>query len=311
MSIEPIHALVVPTTLEYRLHSKYWSRRRRKPHDFTIEIVIDIDFDFFDYLTCPASQLITKVFKDRYTITLTYKGIPVTLEVYNVDVVDFLRGRVEEQGRYYSIRYISRMLKDDKTRMIETLRRELHITKALATGIVNEALNYLINGARSTYGIFTVDRAQFVSIQGVYQRVKPPIELNYPEEYNGFLSMILLAIDELVADWFAEYLQWDYPIAGELVELDGGIALKQECHHVISVENVADKSVLQSSIRVSNVEYRRSNAYDVEPVDIVQWSTSLRQFLEDNIDDITNAIWSAYERYILPLLRFEREEEVV
>jgi hypothetical protein len=298
--LEPLYANLVPTELEYRLHSKYWSRRRHKPHDFTVEVIIDFSFYFPDFITCRDTAIAKLLRSNRYILKAVYHGIETTIEVPNADLIQKFREKVEERGRPYSIRYLMRFFKKDRDKIATQIAEYWSISKRLATAIANDIYDHLINGRPFRVVGWEVEQESVLDLSKVYDSILTPFEENYPADYDNFIREVLIGIDDIVRGWFSSGgLYWDYPVNGELAELDGGVELSQDCGVVIEPKDITIPDWFEDSFRITHVEYRKANAYDVEPPRIEYWTESLRSYLEEHQEEIKDLIWRAYVNNIL------------
>jgi len=301
MSVElkPIYANLVPTTLEYRLHSKYWSRRRHKPHDFTVEVAIDFEFLFPDFVTCSNAGLSQYLRRKTILLTATYKGITATLEIKNVNLIEAFRKKVQERGKPYSVRFLMRYLKEERDHLKEEIASYWGISKKLAEAIANDIIDYLVNGTKFKIVGWEVNETGTIDPSSLYDRIETPFEEAYPYDYDNFIRDVMIGIDDIVRQWFSEGLAWDYPVEGELSELDGGVSLDQECQRIYEAQNILISDWFDESFMITHVEYRKADAYDVEPIYRDYWTQSLHSFLEEHLAEIKNVIWKAYVSNIL------------
>lgn len=299
VKLPALYSNVVPSTLHYRLHSAYWSRRRHKPHDFTVEVIIDFEFLFPDFVTCKNTKLASLLRPKYYVLKATYKNIEATIIVKDVKLIEEFRKRVEKRGKPYSIRYLMRWFKEDRDYIVKQLREAWGITKKLAEAIANDIFNYLINGVPFKIVGWRVRQEGIVDVNELYSRIKTPFSEYYPDAYEGFIRDVLIGIDDIVREWFENELYWAYPVEGELSELDGGVEFEQMCNATLQAVDIRVPDWLNESFRITNVEYRKADAYDVEPTLRDYWSRSLEDFLEANKSEIIAVIWNAYVNNIL------------
>jgi len=308
VKLPALYSDVVPSFISYRLHSAYWSRRRHKPHDFTVEVIIDFEFLFPDFVTCKNTKIAGLLRPKYYVLKATYNGVEATIVVKDVKLIEEFRKKVEKRGKPYSIKYLMRWFKEDRDYIVKQLREAWGITKALAQAIANDIFNYLINGVPFQIVGWRIRKEGIVDVNELYTKIKTPISEYYPDAYEGFIRDILLGIDDIVREWFEEGLNWAYPVEGELSELDGGVEFEQWCNEVVTSADIRIPDWLNESFRITNVLYRKADAYDVEPTTRSYWTETLEEYLDEHKQELVLIVWNAYVNNILRKILEEVKE---
>jgi len=299
-----------PVEFNYHLHSAYESKRRNRPHPFTVEVSVSIQTALPHPLYCkPISytQTYLKPFANlmQLVIVVTRDGeeIPITVPYWD---------ELQEAKILYSQGYI-RQPRTIINKITEKLLNTLidhplfkRYTKATLRAIIRGLLWDYIQNKRGDYGIFKIKQTYTAIV------LQPPdaLEKLYPDAFQKFHFEILNAIGAVVHRWFGTStveggLDWDYPVSGDVDVYDEGLEVTPTCMLLTCPANALEPTFIEDNTVITHVSYGKSNYFEAEPTENISWTDELRAFIEENLDEIKTAIIDAYNTYIAPIIMKE------